>query len=442
MSGVLRGGGLIALLLWPAGAMLMAQERAPAQAPSRQHAAMSAEQLDTLVAPVALYPDSLLSEVLVASTYPLEIVEANQWLQQNGNLSGRQLVDAARQQNWDGSIQALVVFPDVLGRLASDARWTTDLGDAFLAQQADVMRAVQRLRARAQQEGRLNSDAQQTVTNEWQGDQPAVDIQPANPEVVYVPDYNPEGIWGAPEYGDYPELYYPDSFGFYPGVYIGGFFGGLGWGDWGWAANWFACNVFLRPFFFLHSGFGGGSHGGAIWAHNPAHRLGVAYPNRTLANRLQGAAAGSGRLAGTRAAQSGGAENGGWQHFGQRETAGFQNGSRSYGGTSAGFSSASHAAGGGEWSRFSAANSYGGYRSSFGGASGYRPSASYRTYGGYGGGRSTPAYHVSRSYGGGGFHSAGPSFHGGGGGFHGGSSFHGGGGGGRGGGSHGGGHRR
>jgi hypothetical protein len=109
---------------------------------------MSPDQLDNLVAPVALYPDALLSEVLVAATYPLEIVEAAQWLQQNRNLQGSQLVEAARQQNWDASIQALVVFPDVLNRLNSNIRWTTDLGNAFLAQQADVMNAVQGMRAK------------------------------------------------------------------------------------------------------------------------------------------------------------------------------------------------------------------------------------------------------------------------------------------------------
>ena len=143
----------------------MAQQPVPpAQNAPPPAQALSPEQLDTLLAPIALYPDSLLSQVLVASTYPLEVVEAAQWLAQNRNLQGQQLVDAARQQNWDASIQALVVFPDVLNRLNSDIQWTTDLGNAFLAQQADVMNAVQRLRARAQAAGRLGSNPQQTVT--------------------------------------------------------------------------------------------------------------------------------------------------------------------------------------------------------------------------------------------------------------------------------------
>jgi hypothetical protein len=210
------------LLLLPAGVLMVAQEQPPPpeqapleQAPPEQAGppaqALPPEQLANLVAPVALYPDSLLSQVLVAATYPLEIVEAAQWLQQNSNLRGAQLVEAARQQNWDASIQALVVFPDVLTRLNSDIRWTTDLGNAFLAQQADVMDAVQRLRAQASQGGRLKSNSQETVTTQTQGGQAAIEIQPADPQVVYVPVYNPAYIWGPPAYGYYPPLYYPEA---------------------------------------------------------------------------------------------------------------------------------------------------------------------------------------------------------------------------------------
>ena len=123
---------------------------------------LSPDQLDNLVAPIALYPDPLLGQVLAASTYPLEIVEAQQWLQQNSNLQGAQLMDAAKQQNWDPSVQALVAFPDALSLLSNDIRWTTDLGNAFLAQQADVMSAVQRMRARAQANGKLA-----TRRNRW-----------------------------------------------------------------------------------------------------------------------------------------------------------------------------------------------------------------------------------------------------------------------------------
>jgi hypothetical protein len=247
-----------------AGGLLVAQQpgvppQAPAQAPAQM---LTPQQLETMVAPVALYPDRLLGQILAASTYPLEIAEAAQWLPQNSSLQGPQLVDAARQQNWDPSVQALVVFPDVLNRLSSDIRWTTALGNAFLAQQADVMSAVQRMRARAQTSGKLRSNGQQTVTRETEGDQSAIDIEPANPEVVYVPYYNPQYIWGPPAYGYYPGWDYLDigygfGYGFGPGIYIGGFFGGLGWGGWGWWPNWFRGGIFLNGGFFGRYGFGG-----------------------------------------------------------------------------------------------------------------------------------------------------------------------------------------
>src|SRR5277367_6451365 len=121
---------------------------------------LNPQELENLVAPIALYPDTLLSQILVASTYPIEVVEAQQWLQQNRGLKGQPLMDAARQQNWDPSVQALVAFPDVLTRLNQDIRWTTDLGNAFLAQQPDVMSAVQQLRAKAQANGKLQSNPQ------------------------------------------------------------------------------------------------------------------------------------------------------------------------------------------------------------------------------------------------------------------------------------------
>lgn len=406
---------MLLLLLFSAGAPLAAQEQDSSQPPTQQ---FSRDQLDAMVAPIALYPDNLLSQVLVASTYPLEVVEAAQWLRQNGNLRGSQLVDAARQQNWDPSIQALVVFPDVLNRLNSDIRWTTDLGNAFLAQQADVMNAVQQMRAGARANGRLNSNGQETVTTQTQGDRTAIQIQPADPQVVYVPAYNPEYVWGPPVYGYYPPLYYPGfGFGFGPGIYIGGFFGGLGWGGWGWGPNWFGGSIFVNGFFFNHYGYGGfGGFGGgrAAWAFNPAHRMGVAYPNRAVANRFGGNFAG----------RSSSASRGN-----------FAAGSRFQGSQAA---SASRSVQG---SGFRSSGSQPNYRSSpsYGGSSAYRSAPSSR--GAYSGARTAPSYRSAPSSSGGGSRSTpsvshASSFHGGGGG---GGGFHGGGGGG--GGSHGGGRR-
>ncbi len=170
---------------------------------------LNQDQLQNLVAPIALYPDTLLSQILVASTYPIEVVEAQQWLQQNRSLKGQKLMDEAKKQNWDPSIQALIAFPDVLTRLNQDIRWTTDLGNAFLAQQADVMHAVQEMRGKAEANGKLKSTPQQSVSTETENGQTAIQIQPVEPGVMYVPDYNPEWVWGPPVYGFYPPLFYP-----------------------------------------------------------------------------------------------------------------------------------------------------------------------------------------------------------------------------------------
>src|SRR5262245_422180 len=141
---------------------------APVAAPEAEKPAakIPAEQLDSLVAPIALYPDSLLAQTLVASTYPLEIVQLNQWLAKNKNLKDKALVDAVAKQPWDPSIQSMAAFPDVVKRLSDDVQWTTDLGNAFLAQQGDVMDAVQRMRKKAQDKGALKTNEQQKVSEE------------------------------------------------------------------------------------------------------------------------------------------------------------------------------------------------------------------------------------------------------------------------------------
>jgi hypothetical protein len=464
-------------MVFSGGAPLAAQQPAPPPAATPLQP-LSPDQLDNLVSPIALYPDGLLSQVLVASTYPLELVEAGQWLRQNPNQQGAQLVDAARQQNWDPSIQALVVFPDVIDRLTSDIRWTTDLGDAFLAQQADVMNAVQRLRAEARASGRLASNTEETVATDTEGGETAIDIQPTNPNVVYVPDYNPEYIWGPPNYGYYPDLYYPDAFGFsfWPGIDIGGFFGGLGWGGWGWGPNWFNCSIFENGYFFNHYGFRGfggrgfdgrgfegrGFDGRATWAHNPEHRLGVAYPNRTVASRFGGNFGGRGNFRGSTSAfghvnpgangsfgnrgnfgqgtQARGSQFGG--RFGNPGSQASSRTSPAYGGSRAYRSTPSYSRnhGGGSTPAYRSSGSFGGQA--------FRSNPSYSR--GYSGARSMPAYRSSPSFGGNAFRSS-PSFGGGrsGGGssrsFSGGGGFHGGGGGGGGfhggGGGHGGGRR-
>lgn len=431
------------MLLYPVGAPLFAQDQQPPPPPPQQAQAPAApllapDQLNNLVAPIALYPDALLSQVLVAATYPLEIVEAGQWLQQNRNLAGSQLVDAARQQNWDPSIQALVVFPDVIGRLNSDIRWTTDLGNAFLSQQPDVMNAVQRLRAQARAAGKLNSNAQQTVTTQQQDGQTAIDIQPANPNVVYVPAYNPEYIWGPPVYGFYPPLFYPGfgfGFGFGPGIYLGGFFGGLGFGGWGWGPNWFGGSIFVNGFFFNHYGFRGygGFAGRGVWAHDPLHRGGVAYPNQRVASRFGGNAAGrsssfaNGRTSAAARANSSFANRGNFN-------AGASARSSQFAGNRAAGQAGASAARSGQWNHFGNSGSQSGFRGNSANSAG---NASRSTPSFNRGASGAPAYHASPSSGGG-SRSAPAARSGGGSGFHGGGGGggHASGGGGHGGGGH------
>jgi hypothetical protein len=424
------------------------------QAPPAQR--FSADQLDDLVAPIALYSDQLLSQILVATTYPLEVVEAQQWLQRNNTMSGQQLLDAARQQNWDPSVQALVAFPDVLGRLNQDVRWTTDLGNAFLAQQPDVMSAVQRMRARAQANGRLSSTPQETVTTQTQGGQSAIQIQPADPQVMYVPNYDPAYIWGPPAWGYYPSLYYPAfGFGFWPGINIGLYFGGWGgWGfggwGWGWGPNWFGHSIFINHGFFNHYGFAGsfgrgfggaGFAGRSVWTHDAGHRLGVPYSNGQLAGRY-GAASMASRAT----------------RFGAQSSY-----NRSLGASRSGFQAASrqgastfsaNRSGYGSRQGFSGSQGSSGSRQGFSGSQGYRgsnyQSRSFQSSGSgarsYGGGNarsySAPAARSyggssARSYGGGSSHSfssggarssgggGGGGFHGGGGGGHSGGGGHG-----------------
>ncbi len=330
----------VSMIMGPANAQNPAPDNGPVAADQAAPQPMAPGQLETLLAPIALYPDPLLSQVLAASTYPLEVVEAEQWIQQNANLRGADLMNAARQQNWDPSVQALVAFPDTLKVLTRDIRWTTDLGNAFLAQQKDVMDAVQRLRVRAEQNGRLATTRQQTVTTQTQDGQSAVVIEPADPQVMYVPQYNPAYVWGPPLYGYYPPLWYPSfGFGFGPGIYLGGFFPGWGigfggWGvGWGWGFGWFGGGIYANSFFFNHYGFHNYYRGGfagagrTAWQHDSFHRAGVPYANRNVAARYNNARYAAGRT--TRAASaSAGARS--------SASAGFRNS-----GTSAGRSSGS-----------------------------------------------------------------------------------------------------
>ena len=280
------------LLLAPG--IAYAQTQPPPLPPPGQ--TLSPDQLDDLVAPVALYPDPLLSQLLVASTYPLEVVQAYQWLQRNPGLQGPSLTQAAQQQNWDASVQALVMFPDVLKRLNDDVTWTTNLGNAFLAQQQDVMDAVQRMRAKAQQAGKLASTPQEDVVTGNENGQPEIQIEPTNPDVIYVPVYDPVWIWGPAVWYPYPLWFWPPrsviygglGFGFGLGINVGFFFGAgwHGWGGWGWHPGWRDHTVVVNNSFIHQYNFNtariGNVHGTSTWAHDPAHRQGVPYTRPEL----------------------------------------------------------------------------------------------------------------------------------------------------------------
>src|SRR5690242_18023957 len=185
-----------AVLMVPSGSVLTASTATPARPPAGAPAAQQttkipADQLDSLVAPIALYPDPLLAQMLAASTYPLEIIQLQQWLEKNPTLKDEALAAAVEKQDWDPSVQAMAGVPEAVKRLGDDIKWTTDLGNAFLAQQSDVMDAVQRMRKKASDAGALKTTPQQKVTTEVVQTEQVIVIQQANPQVIYVPAYNP-----------------------------------------------------------------------------------------------------------------------------------------------------------------------------------------------------------------------------------------------------------
>jgi hypothetical protein len=275
----------------------------PQQPPAPATAQASApkipnDQLDSLVAPIALYPDPLLAQVLAASTYPLEIIQLQQWLAKHTDLKGEALAAAVEKESWDPAVQGLAPMPDVVKRLADDIKWTTDLGNAFLAQQSDVMDAVQRMRKKANDQGTLKTTEQQKVTTQVVETKEVIVIQQANPQVVYVPSYNPVVVYGPPIY-PYPPIYYPPpgywggvAIGFGVGIAMGAFWGGGGWGygpRWGYGS----ININVNNRYVNHyNRYNTSNRYGGSWNHNPQHRGGAPYADRTTADRFGGTARG------------------------------------------------------------------------------------------------------------------------------------------------------
>ena len=304
------------LLLAPLAGAAAAQDKAPAGS-AADTAKIPMAQIEALVAPIALYPDPLLAQTLVASTYPLEIVQLEQWMAKHPGLKDKALADSVAKQPWDPSIQSMAVVPEVVKRLADGLQWTTELGNAFLAQQEDVMTAMQTLRKKAVEKGALTTNEQQKVDTQVVEKQTVIVVQPANPDVVYVPVYSPTVVYGPPVY-PYPPIYYPPPPP--PGAYFVAFTVGVMWRSAYWGGS--CC--------YAGWGHGGGNTviinnnnhfnqinhyggGGNNWQHNPSHRGGTPYPSQNVANKYGGGQGqrGGGAGASTRPAGGAGGVSGG-----------------------------------------------------------------------------------------------------------------------------------
>ncbi len=262
-----------------------------------------AEEIEAMVAPIALYPDPLLSQVLMASTYPLEVTLASRWVKAHPNLKGDAAIKAVQGESWDVSVKSLVAFPQILEPMGDKLDWTQKLGDAFLAQQKDVFDAVQRLRVRARQAGHLESGPQQTVIVETAGaagaPQTIVRIEPANPEVVYVPVYDPAIVYGGWGYAGYPYYYWPPYGAYYPGGAVGS---GIAWGiglaaavaifgncDW----NNGGVHVEHHKARNIDRNFDASKFQGDRWQHDARHRQGVAYRDNATREKFGRSTAGA-----------------------------------------------------------------------------------------------------------------------------------------------------
>jgi uncharacterized membrane protein YgcG len=240
------------------------------------------KDLDELLAPIALYPDALLAQIFMASTYPLEIVEAARWQKQNASLKDKALEDALQQQTWDPSVKALTALPQVLTMMNEKLDWTTKLGDAFLAQQEDMLKTVQTLRTKADQAGNLKSSEQMTVSKATENNVQVIKIESPKPETVYVPTYNPATVYGTwwysypPPYYYYPPGYaYGSGLAFATGVVVGAAI----WGNIGWGNN--NVNINVNKY----NNFNKTNISNGSFNHSAEHRKGAAYRDNATASK-------------------------------------------------------------------------------------------------------------------------------------------------------------
>jgi hypothetical protein len=272
---------IFAMLVIPSG--MLAQDIGDTE----QAESFKKEELSQMLAPIALYPDSLIAQILMASTYPLEVVDAERWVRQNKNLKGDELDNALQEKTWDPSVKSLCHFPDVLFAMSDKLDQTRKLGDAFLSQEDEVMSTIQELRHKAQERGNLKTTEQQEVIVERE----IVRIEPYDPQVVYVPVYDPLYVYGPWWYPAYPPYYwyYPPGFivaggyiSFGPSIFLG-----FGWSSWAW---------FDWPVHHIHVDFhktrrfdrhhGKRDSDSPLWRHDPTHRRGVAYRDRGMSERF------------------------------------------------------------------------------------------------------------------------------------------------------------
>ena len=298
-----RFAGIIAVVLWGLC------EWSPAQLQDASAPRFDSARLEQLVGPIALYPDSLLTHVMMAATYPIELVEADRWVRANPNVTGDALRSSLATQTWDPSVKALAGLPDVLKLMSENLDWTRDLGDAFLSQRTELMDAVQRMRARAREAGTLQTTDQQAVTVQEPG---TVVIESRSPEVIYVPMYSPRAVYGG---WSYPTWYYPSFYwsGYYGSGYGYGGYGGYGygsggygsglafsigfnWGNWLWGSpswGYGSSNVYVdaarynRFNQYWSSNWVQPSYAGNqyVWTHSPEHRYGVRYRDPAIAQQ-------------------------------------------------------------------------------------------------------------------------------------------------------------
>jgi hypothetical protein len=266
---------------------------ASSASPATDKPAFKQEELEQMFAPIALYPDALVSQLLMACTYPLEIVLADRWVKTHQDLKGDAAAQALEKESWDASVKSLVTVPDVLAMLSDKLEWTQQLGDAFIGQQKEVMDTIQKLRARAKDLGKLESDTNQQVEVQQQGTTRVIRIQSADPGVVYVPSYDPYDDYGDWPYGAYPPYYY------YPPAYAAGaaIAVGLAWGyawghcDWNNADIDIDINRNNQLNRFIDKGNYReklGQAGRGSWRHDPTHRANMPYRNQAATRRFGG----------------------------------------------------------------------------------------------------------------------------------------------------------